>query len=378
MDDKKDSSYIRYKKIRKVSLISVATNVALASAKVIIGFFTKSIAIVLDGVNNFSDAGSSLVAVVGASMAKRPPDKEHPFGHGRMEYISELVVTIIILYAGITALIESIKKIINPLKPDYDIASLTIIFAAIFVKIILSRYVYSNGRNVDSGALMNSGKDALFDAAIAASTFLAALLYLSTGLSVEAWIGALIAIYIIRIGVEMLAAALSKILGEREDSGFADKIRSIIGGYDGVYDVYDLIIDDYGPYIHRGSANIVVDASMSAEEIYHLTKEISKDVNDKLDVNLNAIGVYPFRPKDELSLSMEQQIRNITERYKGVLQMHGFHLDEDEKFISFDLVISFDEEDRVGCFNKVVSEVERDYPNYHFAVTFDTDFNESV
>ncbi len=168
----------RNKKIIQTSIIGIVTNVILASFKAIIGLLTHSIAITMDAVNNISDSASSIINIVGTKLGSKDPDREHHFGHGRIEYLSAMIISIIVLYAGLTSFTESVKKIVNPVKPDYTVYSLIIVGVGVFVKIILGKYVKSVGVKVNSDSLVNSGEDALLDSIISSATLAAALIYI--------------------------------------------------------------------------------------------------------------------------------------------------------------------------------------------------------
>ena len=190
--------------IVRTSAIGILANLALAGFKAGVGVLSGSIAIVLDAVNNLSDAMSSMITIIGTKLAGRRPDKAHPFGHGRIEYLSAVIISVIVLYAGVTSLIESVKKIIAPVVPEYTAAGLAIIAVAVLVKLLLGRYVRGVGEKVHSSALTDSGRDAVLDSVISATTLVAALIFLVSGVSLEAWLGALIALVIVKSGVEML------------------------------------------------------------------------------------------------------------------------------------------------------------------------------
>lgn len=214
----------RDKIIIRTSIIGILANVLLASFKAVIGVLTNSIAVTLDAVNNLSDAASSVITIVGTKLAGREPDRKHPFGYGRIEYLSAMIISIIVLYAGITSFTESVKKIIHPETPDYSTISLIIIAVAVVVKIVLGRYVKGVGEKVNSDSLVNSGEDATLDSIISASTLAAAAVYLLAGIRLEAWLGAIISVVIIKSGIEMLRDTLSEILGERADADLAKAI----------------------------------------------------------------------------------------------------------------------------------------------------------
>ena len=168
--------------IIRTSVIGIIANVFLAAFKAVVGLVSHSIAVTLDAVNNLSDALSSVITIAGTKLASKKPDKNHPMGYGRIEYLSAMVVAAIVLYAGITSLVESIKKIIHPEKPDYSIVSLIIIASAVIVKLALGRYVKAQGEKVKSGSLIASGSDALFDAILSGSVLLSAIIFKLTGL----------------------------------------------------------------------------------------------------------------------------------------------------------------------------------------------------
>ena len=244
--------------IVRTSIIGIAANVLLAVFKAVIGFISNSIAIVMDAVNNISDAGSSLITIIGTKLAGREPDKKHPFGYGRIEYMSAMIISFIVLYAGITSLIESVKKIIDPDTPEYSVTSLIIVGVAVLVKIALGRYVKAVGKKVNSASLVNSGEDATLDSVISASTLVAAVIFIIYHISLEAWLGAVISLVIIKAGFEMLKETVSQILGERNDPDLTGSIKKTVAGFPGVQGAYDLVLNNYGPDSWNGSVHIEV------------------------------------------------------------------------------------------------------------------------
>ena len=217
MEKTNNSDASREKTIIRTSIIGIIANVFLAAFKAVIGIMTHSIAIVLDAVNNISDAGSSLITIVGTKLAGKEPDKKHPFGYGRIEYLSAMIISVIVLYAGITSFVESVKQILHPETPEYNTISLIIVAVAVVVKVLLGRYVKSVGEKVNSDSLINSGEDATLDSIISASTLVAAGFFMIFHISLEAWLGAIISVVIIKSGIEMLRDTISKILGEQND-----------------------------------------------------------------------------------------------------------------------------------------------------------------
>ncbi len=279
--------------IIRTSLIGILANVFLAAFKAIVGAISGSIAIILDAVNNLSDALSSVITIIGTKLAGKQPDKKHPYGHGRIEYMTTILISVIVLYAGITSLVESIKKIIDPSVPDYSAAALIIVGAAVLVKVFLGRYVSSVGKKVHSDSLAASGKDALMDAIISASTLLAAVVFLIFGLNLEAWLAAFISLYIIKSGIEMLRDSLSQILGERVDSELSRQIKETVTSIPGIYGAYDLILHNYGPDRMIGSVHIEVADTLSIDQLYELQSTVVNRIFTDYNVILAGSASIP-------------------------------------------------------------------------------------
>ena len=366
----------RNKTIIRTSFIGIGANLLLAAFKAAVGLISNSIAVVLDAVNNLSDAASSVITIVGTKLAGREPDKKHPFGYGRIEYLSAMIISLIVLYAGITSFTESVKKIIAPETPDYSWITLTVIAAGVLVKIFLGRYVKGVGERVNSDSLVNSGEDARLDAVISAATLAAAGIYLAFGLSLEAWLGAVISIIIIKYGVEMLRDTLSKILGERADAELARDIKRTVCSFPGVSGAYDLILHNYGPDAYNGSVHIEVPDTYSADELDELIRAITLEVLKEHHVILTAVGVYSVNTKDARVVEIRQKIRDCVFAHDHILQMHGFYLNEEKKTIRFDVIVSFDAPDRRAVYAQVVQDVQKLYPDYQLMVAMDTDFSE--
>ncbi len=364
--------------IVRTSIIGILANVFLAGFKAFVGLTAHSIAIVMDAVNNLSDAASSVITIVGTKLAGKEPDKKHPFGYGRIEYLSAMIISILVLYAGITAFVESIKKIITPEAPDYSALSLIIVAVAVLVKIFLGRYVKRVGEKVNSDSLINSGEDATLDSIISASTLLAAGIYLIFHISLEAWLGAVIAAVIIKSGVGMLAETLSKILGERADAQLARDIKATINSFPEISGAYDLELHNYGPDAYNGSVHIEVPDTLSADELDKLLRKVTVTVLEKHHVLLTAVGVYSYNTKDPVAAAAREKVAQIAAENPDVLQTHGFYLDQAEKTLRFDFVVSFDAKDRKLVYREVCECVQKLYPDYTLQVTMDTDFSEET
>jgi len=366
----------RDRKIIRTSIIGILANIFLVAFKAFIGLTSNSIAIVMDAVNNLSDAASSVITIIGTKLARREADRKHPFGYGRIEYLSAMVISVLVLYAGITAFIESVKKIITPETPDYTPVALIIVAAGVIVKIALGLYVKSVGKKVNSDSLINSGQDATLDSIISASTLVAAAVYIIFHISLEAWLGAVIAVVIIKSGIEMLRDTLSKILGERADAELAREIKRTVNSFPEVLGSYDLVLHNYGPDAFHGSVHIEVPDTFTADELDRLTRKLTAAVYEKTGVILTAVGVYSSNTKDALAVKTRKRVSEIALSHEHVMQMHGFYFDSEEKSIRFDIIVSFDAKDRREVCRQVTADIQKAFPDYRLEIVLDTDFSE--
>jgi len=363
--------------IVRTSAIGIAANLALAAFKAVVGLLSHSIAIVLDAVNNLTDALSSVITIIGTKLALKPADKKHPMGHGRAEYLSALVIAVIILYAGLTALVESVKKILNPAEVEYTTLGVIIIAVAVVVKILLGLFVKTTGKRVNSDSLVASGQDALMDSIISASTVLAALVFIFFGLSLEAYLGLIISFLIIKTGIDTLKETISKIIGERIDSSLSKQIKKTIASVDpDIHGAFDLILNNYGPDRHIGSAHIEVPDTWTADKIDTITRKISATVYEKHGVAMSAIGIYSLNTKQDNASAIRTKVSKIVHEHKDILQMHGFYVDEEAKIMRFDLIVSFDSPNMQTMFKHVVDDVKEAFPDYDVQVQFDVDFSD--
>lgn len=360
--------------IVRTSIIGILVNVLLAAFKAAIGLITRSIAVTLDAVNNLSDALSSVITIVGTKLAGKLPDKKHPLGYGRIEYLSAMIVSALVLYAGITSLVESIKSIISPEKPDYSVVSLIIVGSAVVAKLLLGTYVKRTGKRVNSASLEASGSDAMFDSIISASVLLCALIYIAFGLSLEAYAGVIISIVIIRSGVDMLRDTLDDILGKRYDPEELQAIKNTIAEDPDVCGVYDLILHAYGPDRNVGSVHVEVRDEMTATGIDKMERRISKNVYEKHKLPLTSISIYAMNTSTEETKAIRAKVNEIVMGFEGVLQTHGFRADPEERTITMDIILDFDVKDRKAVFENIRAALQKAFPDYTLQLTLDIDF----
>ena len=372
MKDISEEIVIREKTIVRTSIIGIVTNLLLVGFKAFVGLMSNSIAIILDAVNNLSDALSSVVTIIGAKLGAKQPDKKHPLGYGRIEYLSSMIVAALVLYAGITSLVESIKKIIHPEAADYSTVTLVIISVAIVVKLLLGMYVKKQGKKVNSGALVASGSDALFDAILSASVLASAIVYLVWGISLEAYVGVIIAGFIIKAGVEMMIETLNDIIGKREDAETTKELKRVVCEEESVLGAYDVTLFNYGPNKNYGSVHVELPDTLTVDEVDRITRRIQTNVFHKTGVILTGIGVYSHNTSNDAAAQMRNRIQETVLSHDWALQMHGFYADTEKKTVRFDVVVSFDA-DRKEALETLCSEVSALYPEYEVLIVPDVD-----
>jgi cation diffusion facilitator family transporter len=362
--------------IIRTSIIGIAANVLLAAFKAAVGLLSNSIAVILDAVNNLSDALSSIITIVGTKLAGKLPDKKHPLGYGRIEYLSAMVVSGIVLYAGITSAVESVKKVFHPEKPEYTAVSLVIIAVAVLVKVVLGRYVKAQGEKVHSGSLVASGSDALFDAILSASVLACAVIFMLTGISLEAYVGAAISVIIIKSGVEMMIETLDEILGVRADSNQTNQIKRLLSEEEPVRGAYDLVLYNYGPDKNLGSVHIELPDSMTVKEVDRLTRRLEKKVYRETGVFLTGISLYSFNTSNDEAARIQSDVRKRVLAHDWAVQVHGFYLDSSTMEMTFDVVMSFDIRPDEGL-RILYEEIGNAYPDYKLYIEPDVDVSTS-
>ena len=361
----------RQEKIIKTSIIGIVVNLILVAFKAFVGIVTNSIAITLDAVNNLTDALSSIITIIGAKLAHRPPDKNHPYGYGRIEYFSSVIIAVIVLWAGITAFMESWPKIFTPDVTNYSTVSLVIIAVAIVVKLALGRYVKSVGEYINSQALVASGSDALFDSILSLSTLVAALISIFFHISLEGILGVIISIVIIKASIDMIRETLDSMIGARVDSELSRKIKDSICELPEVYGAYDLSLHNYGPEEMQGSVHVEVDDSLTALEIHNLTRQISIKIYNEFSIILT-VGIYARNNKFD---DIRNDLYEIASKYEEIIEIHGFIVYETQKLVTFDMIVDFDA-DREKVKSRILKEIEQKHPQYTYQVIDDYDVSD--
>ena len=358
----------RTKKIIRVSLTGIAANLLLTAIKAAAGAVSNSTAVILDAVNNLSDALSSTITMIGTRIAGREADTEHPYGHGRVEYITSSVTALTVMAAGLASLREAVSKIITPSEVRYSAALLTVMIVSIAAKLFLGRNFLKKGRELVSSSLTASGTDALGDAVISAATLVSAAAYIFTGIYLEGWVGAAISVFIFRSGLDILSEAVDNIIGIRTDKELSESIRKKLCSYEGVLGAYDLVCSSYGPGRSIGSVHIELSDKTTIRELDSLTRRIVPEIYKESGVILT-IGAYASNTYDESSRRIKEAVRRETEALPKILQIHGFHTDSAEKAVYFDVFFAHEENAAPLLIEMLKKRLTEQFPEYTFHIT---------
>ena len=365
----------RSSQIIRTSWIGIIANVLLAAFKAGVGLLASSVAIVMDAVNNLSDALSSVITIIGTKLSQRPADRKHPFGFGRIEYFSAIIIAVIVLTAGVTSLIESVKKIFNPTEPNYTTTTLIVIIVAIVVKLVLGRYVKSQGEKLKSDALIASGSDALFDAIITLATLISAGVMLLWDVSLDGILGALISLVIIKAGIEMLASPVNELLGAKISPELLSQIKKEVNDFDGVFGVFDIIVHNYGPDVQIGSLHINVMDTMNAHQIHGLTRRISEEMFDRHGI-IMTVGVYAVATGENKRAQLQHTLMQAAAAHEHVEQVHGFYYFEDERRVSIDVVPDITVHDDAAFIEELKAELQPLVPDDTVSIVIDHNYSE--
>ncbi len=328
----------------------------------------------MDAVNNLTDAMSSVITIVGTKLSLKEPDKKHPYGYGRIEYFTSVIIAGIVLFAGITAFKESFLKILNPESTNYSYLSLIIILVFVFVKFFFGKYVKNVGNKVNSGSLVASGSDAYMDSILSFATLIGAILNFAFKINIEGYLGIIISIFIIKSSLEILKETINSLLGERADKDLAKKIKKEVMSFKEVEGVYDLNIHNYGVEKIIASLHIQVSDSMTARDIHILTRNITYLIYEKFGIIIT-IGIYAANEQGEFG-EIKKELLKIIKKYKTILQVHGFYVDDKKKEVFFDLIFDFNEKDKDKIKDEIIKNIKNKYQEYNYNIIIDYDITD--
>lgn len=367
----------REKGIVKTSVIGIVGNIFLVIFKAFVGLISNSVAIFMDAVNNLTDALSSIITIIGTKLSNKKPTKKHPYGYGRIEYITSMLIGAIILFAGGSAMYESIGSLIehyrNGKTPEYSVVSIVIISAAVITKIILGLVFIRKSKKYQSESLRASGYDALFDSILSFSTLIGILMIMIFGIYIEGYISIVISLFILKTGFDVERDSVGHLIGEKMEEETGEHIKERILEFEGVYGVYDLILYTYGKFKSFGSVHIGIDEKLTANEIQTLERNITYALYKEFNI-IMTIGIYVDNNNNEKVIEMKKVLSDILVEFPNIHQIHGFYLDEENKIIGYDLVVSVDDPMYKATMAQVNDLMAKIYPDYKVVSNIDFEY----
>lgn len=363
----------REKIILKAGVVGIAVNAALAVIKLIISSITGSVAIASDAINNISDAASSVITILGSKLASKDADDKHPYGHGRIEYITGLVIAVIVIVVGIEFLKTSVFAIINPKPVHFTWISVIIMTITIFAKILLSLYNKKEGKKSNSPALTASSADAMGDAAVTSITVVAAIISLFTRVRIDGYAGVIVSGFILYSGIQLVTEIFNDIIGKRGDKDLANEIYAEMNKVPMVKGAYDLVLHNYGPNRYLGSVNVEIEDTFTVREVAEILNPVQEHLVDKFGIYFS-FGIYAVNTTDEKIIASRSKVLEILSKWPEILNMHAFFINEEQKTIRFDILVIFKVKNISKLRADIANEIQQEFPNYKTNIKIDHRF----
>lgn len=359
--------------VMATSAVGIIVNVLLASIKVAIGILANSIAVISEGINNATDSLSSVITMVGAKLSNKRPTKKHPFGYGRIEYITSLIIAGLIIATAVELLKSSIKLIIEPQDLTVNTLTLIIIAASALVKLWLAWYTIKKGKQVNSGILVAMGTDSRNDCIVSAVTIVSAVVFIVFRFSVDAYAGIITSLFIFKAGFDILKDTLANLLGQPVEKETADELYSIIRSTPGVLNAADMILHNYGPDRYSGSVNIEMDHQMTVEQLYSTIHKLQLDIMHQKGITM-VFGIYAVDRDHSEIKQMRQQIANYVRGKEHVISYHALYLEPQTNVIYVDLVVDYELKDWNRLRTDFTEYMHGLYPDNKIELTIETEY----
>ena len=359
--------------ITSVSGLGIVVNLLIAAVKVILGALASSIAIVSEGVNNAADALTSVLTLIGTKLAGRHPDEKHPFGYGRVEYLTSLVVSVLITVTGAEMLISSVKLIFNPEEMSVSVLSVIIVAASAVVKFLLGGYTVKKGKDVDSGALVAVGSECKSDSYASIITIASTVIFLVFGLSLDAYAGIITSALIIKAGVEVLVDTVGELIGRPGEKELADKLYREIRGTDGIINAVDMMLHNYGPDAWSGSVNIELDHKLTIGEAYQFIHALQLKIMHEYNVVM-VFGMYAVDSDTEAARALRTDIASYIRAHDHLLSYHAVYLEPETDRIYCDIIVDYSLPDWQAAREEFLAYMADRYPGREVILTLETEF----
>mgnify|MGYP000887683522 CR=1 FL=1 len=374
------STVVRERYGKLAGIAGILSNTVLFLVKILVGTLFNSIAITADAVNNLSDAGSSIITMVGFKISGKPADEQHPYGHARAEYITGFVVSFVIVLLGLELVKSSWRKIVNPDPVNFSYLTIAVLAAAIVIKLWQSAFNRNLGRRINSTALIATGMDSMNDVISTASVLVATVFTKLTGIQVDGYMGVIVALFIIYSGFRLISETLNPLMGLAPDASLVDGVEKKILSYDGVLGLHDMVVHSYGPDKNYASVHVEVSAKRDILESHDIIDNIEKDVLAELSVHL-VIHMDPIVTDDPLTNTLREKVKEIVHEIDPRLSMHDFRtvVGKTHCNLIFDVVVptAYDKNDD-ELREMIKQEVYRINPTYHSVITLDRNYTSTT
>ncbi|WP_270940785.1 cation diffusion facilitator family transporter [Romboutsia lituseburensis] len=358
-------------------IVGIVANLLLFIVKISVGLITSSIAVTADAFNNFSDMASSIITIVGFKLASIPPDKEHPFGHGRLEYISALVVAFMVMLVGIQFVKSSIERILNPIPVKFQLIPFILLFISILAKLWLSNFNKFVGNKINSSALKAASVDALGDVFTSSCVVVSFLAARFTNLPLDGYIGILVSLAILYAGFTLVKETISPLLGEAPDLDLVQKINECVLSYEHISGVHDLIVHNYGVGRCIASLHAEIPSNIDIMTIHDIIDKAEREISKELKIHL-VIHMDPVCVETKEVLEAREEVQNIIDSNTSIKSMHDFRVigDGDKKNLVFDIVVFHEnkvsDDDLIDYIN---NEIKSIHPRYNCIITVDREYH---
>ncbi|WP_122640770.1 MULTISPECIES: cation diffusion facilitator family transporter [unclassified Romboutsia] len=374
-----ENEVVRNKYVYFAGLIGVISNLILTIIKLGVGFITNSVSITADGFNNLSDMASSIITIIGVKLANRPPDKEHPFGHGRMEYLSALVVAFMVMIVGFQFVKSSIERIINPVEITFEFIPFILLLLSVLIKIWLSIFNKTIGNKINSNALKATSLDALGDVFTSSCVLISFVAARFTSIPIDGYVGLIVSAAILYAGFSLVKDTVSPLLGEAPDENMVKSITEGVLSYENIIGVHDLIIHNYGVGKCMASIHAEIPSNLDIVTIHNIIDRAEREISEKLNIYL-VIHMDPMCIHCDKVKKEKDMVEKIISKYDYIKSMHDFRITEGEEEINliFDIVVDAsylkDKENEDKIKNNITEEIINLNPKYNCIITIDKEF----
>lgn len=364
---------IRQKKITRTAIVGITVNLLLAAAKMGIGLAVSSIAIISEGTNNAADAASSFLTLIGAKLSVRHPDKKHPFGYGRIEYLTNLIVSMLIIYTGMNLLRDSAAGILHPAGMSVTVFAVILVAVSAVVKFFLGIYTIRVGKNTESVALTAVGTEGRNDSLFSILTILSSVLFLTVQLSADAFVGLVFSVIVLKNGISTFWETVSELIGRPGKQELARQLYKDIRSATGIINAVDLMLHNYGPNSYAGSVNIEIDHKKNIGDIYEFLHELQLHIMHEYHVMM-VFGIYAVNGDYKETGKMRSYVSKFVRGREHVVSYHALYYSRKTERIYCDLVVDYELKDWEGLEREFVAYMKKAYPGVEIELTVETDF----